>query len=104
MKDIKIVIDKKEYCNKPLTVGDWLLSVEFTEKYADKNVLIDKAAGLAAMDLLAEHLNAPVEEMKKQCALADIMQAWRDYNANIIEAFVGTPTAKNVEGRKRPEK
>lgn len=104
MKDIKIVIDKKEYCNKPLTVGDWLLSVEFAEKYADKNVLIDRAAGLAAMDLLAEHLGAPAEEMKKKCALTDIMQAWREYRENIVEAFVGTPAVKNAEGRKRPEK
>lgn len=104
MKEIRLCVDGKDYAKTQLMVGDWLRSLEFTEKYADKNVLLDSEAGLAAMKLLAEYLDAPFEKIKEECTLPDIMRAWRDFNFNIVEAFTGVEPGKNIPGPQGPDK
>lgn len=99
MKEIKITIGGKEYAKSNVRIADWLALVEFTEKYKEKNILLDKEAGLAAMDVLAGYLGVQEKEMRAESDLAEIMQAWRDLNANVVEAFTGVETGKNAGGR-----
>lgn len=99
MKEIKISVNGKEYAKKNVCIADWLTLVEFTEKYKEKNILLDKEAGLAAMGVLAGYLEMPESKLREGCDLAEVMQAWRDLNANVVEAFTGVETGKNAEGR-----
>lgn len=99
MKEIRINADGKEYTKKNVCIGDWLALVEFTEKYKEKNILLDKEAGLAAMNVLAGYLKMPESKLREGCDLAEVMRAWRDLNANVVEAFTGVDAGKNAEGR-----
>ena len=99
MKEIKLTIDGKKYAKKNVCIADWLALVEFTEKYKEKNILLDKEAGMAAMDVLAEYLGAPESRVCGQSDLGEVMQAWRDLNANVVEAFTGVEAGKNAGGR-----
>ncbi len=99
MKDVKITVDGKEYKKAGVCVADWLALLEFTEKYKDKNILLDREAGLAVMDVLAGYLGLPESRLRGESDLAEVMQAWRDLNANVVEAFTGAGTEKNAGGR-----
>lgn len=99
MKEIKIKIGEKEYAKGNVCIADWLALVEFTEQYKEKNILLDKEAGIAAMDVLAGYLGISKSEMRENGDLAEVMQAWRDLNTNVVEAFTGVGSEKNVAGR-----
>lgn len=99
MKEIKIKIGGKEYTKRNVSIADWLALVEFTEQYKEKNILLDKEAGLAALGVLAGYLDVSESALREGSDLAEVMQAWRDLNTNVVEAFTGVGAGKNAGGR-----
>lgn len=104
MKEVKIVIDGKEYAKTHPMVKDWRNLVEYQAKNNGKNMMLDEGPLDDAIHLIAEYIDAPEQEIKEKCTLDVIISAFRLIDDNILEAFIGVDTEKNAEGRQRPKK
>lgn len=104
MKEVKIVIDGKEYAKTHPMVKDWRNLVEYQAKNNGKNMMLDEGPLDDAIHLIAEYIDAPEQEIKEKCTLDVIISAFRLIDDNILEAFIGVDPEKNAEGRQRPKK
>lgn len=106
MREVKIVIDGKEYAKTNPMVADWKNLMACQKKSKGKNLVLDVDGGPMQniIALVADYVLAPVEKIESQCPVDMIMSAYYAIDENIAEAFTRETTEKNAEGVKAPKK
>jgi hypothetical protein len=103
MQPVNLILNGKEYSKLRPTVADWFNYLDISPRVEGQNVLTNKDAALAALELVSKYLEVSVEDIQKHGFIDDAMVAFNMAQKNIIEAFSSANSVwgKNVE---TPEK
>lgn len=94
MKEIKIVVDSKEYTKTRFTGEDWLLMLDYVEAAGDK--ILTKQFFDARYDFLSDVMKVDRKKLEK-ADLEEVSIAFREIEKGITNAFFGTPVATENE-------
>lgn len=97
MRNVSLTIEDKTYSKTAPTIEDWLFNLEISPKIEGKNLIGDPEAAQAAIDVVAEYLHIPHEDMSKSDLLA-ALEAYHTIQINIVKAFM---KAQEVWGKKK---
>jgi hypothetical protein len=98
MNNVKLTIGDKEYSKLAPTIEDWLFNLDISPKIEGKNLIADPVAAKAAVDVVAEYLHIPGDEMDK-ADLLETLEAYHTIQKNIVKAFIKAQEVwgKNVD-------
>lgn len=94
MKEIKIVIDGKDYVKKGFTGEDWLRLLDYIEAAGDK--ILTKQFFDARYDFLSDVMKIDRKKLEK-ADLEEVTAAFKEIESGISSAFFGTPVATENE-------
>ncbi len=101
MKKVKLSIDGKAYEKAEPTVKDWFNYQEYVQAIHRKNVVMDKTAATATVQVVAEYVGLTTEELlKSNLDLTELLSAYQDIQANILECFSSTLKQGGASARK----
>ena len=93
MKEVKIVIDGKEYIKDRFTGEDWLRMLDYIEAAGDKPLA--KEFFDARYDAVSDMMNIPKDKLLK-AKLEEVTEVFKMIEKEITQAFFGIPAEKEV--------
>ena len=101
MKKVILRIDGKAYEKAEPTVKDWFNYQEYVQAIHRKNVVLDKDAAIATVQVVAEYVGLTAEDLlKSDLDLSEMLAAYQDIQANILECFSSTSKQGGASARK----
>ena len=97
MKEIKLVIDGKQYIKRSFTTGDWLALLEIADKAAKNEVSYAQLTEMR-IEFIAKVMDISESELKEKADFAEIMNAYRDIDLELTSVFLGTPLKRTAAG------
>lgn len=102
MKKVSIRIDEKTYEKKEPTLKDWFDYQEYSVSISKKNIIMDKVAADATVKVVADHLGITKEDiLKSDISLDELICAYKNIQANILECFIKQPVQSGVKEEKK---
>lgn len=91
MKEIIVHVGGKEHTKLNPSIDDYVNSVRHGAKVAEagENAALSEEVLNSIIDVVARAVGVSPDALRKENNFAEVMQAWRDLQGNLLEAYTG---------------